>query len=818
MDQKLMINEGGAGRGSSRVRAVTLALSIILLVLEAVGCGSSSGPIIVQAPNPPAHSNIKPGSFFTPVPPALSPNTIWHQPLSGSASIMDAGRTFRPGAGETSAPILNHYFYLVNGVMANGQPLPIGAGAPAPSSTPVVLTVNGAAPNGATNPNGGGAVEVTPLSSGGPGAQLWKAVAASTPGHFYLRSAQSFTASQANIGTFNMLIGYGAPYPYTAGGGDAQALALDLGFLSGWGTAIYINQQFSPTGDASAFQQWTYDNATGQLTNVQAGGQLYNSSEAAGVASQGPAPANQWYTYPNYFLEQVVSQPNSSPPFPAFSSNAGSGTDAAGQQAAYDYISAQVLGPGVTLGCFYEETSYTGIRCDYINLSATSILTTCAANTSSLSPPVNPGSFNGVPISGADWSAVYPQLHAECQYAADVQVMFNGFNTVLNFVFNQDSDAITPLAIDVGLSASQKLQVVPIDLVEGMVYTILNAFGGIAGGQIGIGLGILANLISTATTSVLASPRETLSQKVATTVGNLYSDLGQQFLALQQQENNGENAILEDWGRLSQIGPQSEIAGYNGLGLSSAIISDIETQAIQGYKVAVMQQLMPLAYLLDASFANLGTPTGLNTSSYNNYSYSTFGSNSENNNQSNFNNSPSLQVMQTDIFGNGADPFEVFNAINGWAPLTVNFAGGINCSIAAITLFNATANDFAVSITPSEGTIALPGTNQVSCECSWSGPELRPYGYVTLYAGANTSAEHLQDTVDISLGGARAGSLSVGGSGFCSDSASLDVSATPAAGFGFAGVQKQVPVAHNGDGGVWATIYQASTSFVMVYP
>jgi hypothetical protein len=790
--------------GSHRFIGSALVLFLPLLV---AACGSSSN----GSPSVRPAVHIKPGSYFAPVFPRLSPNTVWHQSLDGKTS-MD-GKTIEMAADAedstttANAPAFNHYFYVVNGVMSNGEPLPVGAGAPIPSSSPMVLTVNGNAPAGATSPNGGQSLGVAPLGSVANGAQLWKAVGASTAGYFYLRSAQSFTASQANIGTFNMLIGYGAPYPYSPESGSAQSLALDLGFISQFGPGIYINQQLSPSGDNSAFQQWIYDIATAQVTNLP-GGQLYESSPNTGVAAQPPAPANQWYTYPDYYLEQVVNEPNSNPPFPAFADNPNLGTDAAGEQAAYNYIGSQILGRGITLNCVYEGTAYTGIRCAYINLAATSLLTTCAANTSTLSPPLNPGSFNGVTISAADWATVYPQLHAECQYAADVQVMFDSFNTVLNFVFNQDSDAIVPLAADVGLSASQKLGVVPIDIIEGMLYTILNAFGGIAGGQLGIGIGMVANLMATATTSALAAPHETLSQKLATTVGNLYNDLAQQFLALQQQENNGENAILEDWGRLSAIGPRSEISGYNGLGISSSNISNIETQAIQGYKVAVMQQLMPLAYLLNASYANLGTPAGLNTTDYNNYSFSTFGSNTENNNSSSFNNSPSLQVMQTDIFSNGANPFEVFNAINGWAPLTVNFAGGINCSIAAITLFNATGIDFSVSIAPTEGTIALPGTNQVSCECSWSGAELRPYGYLTLYAGANTSAEHLQDTVTISSNGVRAGSLSIQGSDFCSDNANLSVSATPSAGFNFAGVNKQVPVAHNGDGGVWATIYQ----------
>jgi hypothetical protein len=47
------------------------------------------------------------------------------------------------------------------------------------------------------------------------------------------------------------------------------------------------------------------------------------------------APGNQWYPYPNYFLEQVVTETNLSLPFPASAD--------AGQCAAYNYISTEIL-------------------------------------------------------------------------------------------------------------------------------------------------------------------------------------------------------------------------------------------------------------------------------------------------------------------------------------------------------------------------------------------------------------------------------------------------------------------------------------------
>ena len=118
--------------------------------------------------------------------------------------------------------------------------------------------------------------------------------------------------------------------------------------------------------------------------------------------------------------------------------------------------------------------------------------------------------------------------------------------------------------------------VVPIDIIEGLVYTLLSATGDPAAG-------VFANLMETAVNTTLASGQgQTLTQKLTTTVANLYTDLGNQLTAVMNQEYNGENAILMDWGRLQQIGPLTLVTGYNGLGLSTTDESNIESAAIKG--------------------------------------------------------------------------------------------------------------------------------------------------------------------------------------------------------------------------------------------
>jgi len=385
---------------SRRIVHAVVALAPALLVaamLNMGGCGGSSNSNSPQAGANPA---LMSGSVFVPVAPPLSPNTVGYSPsqaggmtssvqarLSVAASTIVQANLSAAAATSVAkaslsaavAPVvLDHFFYLVNG-SGLPTPAPNNVAAPAPSATAFVLTVNGLAPNGAPNPNGGTGVGLALLNPAANGTQLWKAVQASTPGYFYLRSAESFNTNSATLASPNFLVGIG--YNINSAGGST--VPLDLGYLSSWNTSIYLNQELELTSsgptDGSSFQQWSYDTSNAQLTNLKANGQLYYASPQAGVASQTPAPGNQWYTYPNYFLEQVVNEPNSSPPFPAPSvaTNSNGTTDVAGEQAAYDYISNAVLcGNGTvtcaasTQSCQMEGNIYAGIRCQYINLNA----------------------------------------------------------------------------------------------------------------------------------------------------------------------------------------------------------------------------------------------------------------------------------------------------------------------------------------------------------------------------------------------------------------------------------------------------------------
>ncbi|GEM_PF-3125511 len=772
-------SRGRANRTGLRFLCATIAIAC--LAAGVAGCGGSSDPSSSRPTSSPsatptatATPGPQPGAFFSPLAPPISPNTVWHSAVTSTQGQEAAA------ASPTATPVFDRYFYLVNGILSDGSPLPTGPGTSSLPSAPLVLTVTGAAPYGATAPNGATTVSLQAYSPSSGGSQMWKAVAGPTAGSLYLRSAESFAVSQVNQYAPS-LIGPGAP-----------GMALDLGFGGPLNlqAAIYSNQQNSPSGDNSGFQQWSYDPATAQITNLSANGQLYNSSGGVGVASQAPAPGNQWYAYPSYFVGTIVDEPNSNPPFPAAAD--------AGQAAAYEYISNL---PGLDVGgvgCNYEGTAYTGIRCEYTIVTTSKALTNCFSAVSSATPP---SSYNGTPISPADWSAVASQIENECSDAVAVQNLFDYYNQIFDFVFINAGDQVANLLTDVKLSSNQSLTVAaPLELVEGVLYTLLNV-------SKNTGAGVVANLMAAAVNTALAVPQNTLNDKLSTTAGALYGALSTSFQQVNAGALSAENAILQDWGRLQQIGAATNIVGYNGLGLNSNDVGGLENQTLSAYELMIMEQLMPVAYNPWITFASKGAPTGLNTSNYNNFSYATFGSNTQNNNSSTFLKNPSLKVMQTDIFDNGADPFEVFNALNGWSSFKVDINQGDSqyCRMITIALFNATPNFFTINIAPSKGLIAFPGCNQVTCTQGWGGAELRPYGYLTLYAQSNGSK--LEDTVDIYSGATLAGSLTVQGDSFCSNGGNLSGSIKPAAGFSFTQLGVLNP-RHSGDGGVWTTIYQ----------
>ena len=551
---------------------------------------------------------------------------------------------------------------------------------------------------------------------------------------------------------------------------------------------------------------------------------------------------SQWYIYPDYFLQKVVSQPNSSPPFPAPSTNAALGTDAAGEEAAYDWFSFQILAPPPPLDttwvsptCIYEGTSYSGIRCEYYNLSSTPTLETCASTALSWEgssfPPDN-YEVNGidVPISQADWAAVLPQLHAECQYAADVQGLYSSYNTIFTTVFMDNSSQLLNLATDAGVASTATISTVPQQLIEGIIYSVLSATGD-------VGAGLFANLMETATNTAAAMGNSALSTPLTDTVENLYTSLGTQLQVLNVATSNGENLILEDWGRLSQIGPRTEVTGYNGLGLTAGEEQSIEAKAEGGYALMFLNQLLPVNYGMSLSVGRNSTsppyynsPSNFAPPSYDQFNYLSFGSAAPSAwnvgsvyllNWKDGNPGYPQQAAITDLQDNGADPFEYVNGINLWRNETLTYEN-IGCSSVVVTLYNASPQDLWIYATASEGVLSAPGTdffygdvtNQNPIGATQGAYELRPFGYATFFAMPNDDTHpSLSMTVSISEtyeGPDLAAGFEVSNPGCSYGSISVS-NASATNGYQLSGPNViQPPKNVVEPGGVWAVVYNSS--------
>jgi len=207
-----------------------LLLLMITLGAVAAGCGSSDDAPPAMSPTPTATVTVT-------------------RPLAQAIAVP------MPVTSESTLP---RWFFLVNG---SSVPIPLV------SFTPSVLTVNGAGPAGAPNPNSGTTVglaplnfvpdpspqpmpmaETTPVPFTITGAPVWLALPGTQSGYFTLRSGASFTVDTTNNTVGSLMLGYGATEAF-----------LDLGYLPTWDAAIFLDQSTSPTGDNSCFQQWSYD-------------------------------------------------------------------------------------------------------------------------------------------------------------------------------------------------------------------------------------------------------------------------------------------------------------------------------------------------------------------------------------------------------------------------------------------------------------------------------------------------------------------------------------------------------------------------------
>lgn len=705
--------------GARRELLLMLAATAVGLV-AAAGCGSSGGGFPVVAPT------------ATPTPVPLAPAKA--VPLV-----------------ETTDPNLPHWFILVNG---NSVPSPMAL------FTPTVLTVNGTGPAGSPNPNSGTGVGLAPMNfvanpvgQASPaavptavpfpftGAQVWLAAPGTQSAYDYLRSGESFTADRTNNPVGSLMLGYGA-----------TEAVLELGYLPSWSTAIYLDQSASPTGDNSCFEQWSYDTSTAQLTSCN-GGQLYDNTGTVAVGSGTSSPGNQWYPLPNYELVQIVTAPNSSPSFPAGTTN---------EQNAYTWVSQQIGDSGtctvtVGVGANQQSLSFSGVRCEYQNNNFNPAQT--QLNIDNLQyPSATPSPY----FAASDLKNVQTQLNSELTDVGGVQALFKNVNKVMATVFWENTNTLTKVTADLGVSATAKPHAVAAQIVEGSLYTFLSALGTIAAPA--------ANVMQAAfDTTAVSQP--SFTQEVGGTVAALAGNLNTQFNYLSDGLTLDYNTIVYDWGRLSVVGPETQQSGYWGLAWPDTLTGIIVPYMVNGYQITVMKALLPLVYNLHPVVGQTSASAnpygaGTNPPSYAQYAWD-FGSGATTaaptSTQTDWHgyynqgywetgavthSYPDSTVMQSDLLDLGANPVEIFSGINGWSGNgtgTVYYLN-LSCMGVAVTLFNGTPADLWVNYTTKQGEVSGPGndfgavfaqgfssTYKLGGLKGTAWAELRPYGYTTVF-------------------------------------------------------------------------------------
>ena len=670
----------------------------------------------------------------------------------------------------TTDPNLPRWFFLVNG---NSVPSPIA------QFTPSVLSVNGAGPPGAPNPNGGTLAALAPMTfvtkpvpQASPsavattvpfpftGAQVWQAVPGTEPGYVNLRSGESFAVDTTNNPVGSLMLGYGATEA------NLELGVLGAGTVSAYHPAIFLDQSDSPTGDNSAFEQWSYDTSTAQLTDRYIGGQLYSSGGSSlGVGGGSTAPGNQWYAVPNYHLLAVTTRENDSPLFPPWINN---------QQAAYNWISEQpgvdATGPcnPVLVGVGINQTAtgqcFTGVRNEYQNSNFNATATN--ATIQGLQYPA----ADSPPFAPADLTAVQSQLNLELTYVADVQSMFANVRTVIATVFWQNTNTLAKVITDLDVSQDAHPLAVAAQIAEGTLYTLLSAAGNIEGGAVA---GVVANILQTVfDTTAVTQP--TFEQEVGGTVGELAGNLNTQFNYMSDALTLDYNTIVYDWSRLSEVGPETQQTGYWGLFWPDTLTGIVVPYMVNGYEISVMKALLPLTYnlheVVGQTSADVKFP-GISSSafppSYAQYAWdfgsgsttTSVGGNGTTNWAGYYNQGfwetggfgaaffkyPDSTVMQDDLLNLGANPFEVFSGIDGWGggAGTVYYPN-LSCEGVVVSLFNDTSSDLWVNYTTKQGEESGPGDNYGGVFDSDFGyglggrkgtawAELRPFGYSTMY-------------------------------------------------------------------------------------
>lgn len=662
-----------------------LAMSVAMLAIATVigGCGGSSGggAMPILTPSPTAAPSPVPSSGLQ-IPQSLLKVPVSRCAAHGeySADAPCAVPAPQPGApvpAATASPsVVPQWFQIVYAPTLR-------------SRTPLVLNVANNTAAGAEN------IILWPQQPNSRN-ELWE----------YTQSGQFVSA----VGDY----WYNT---FTSPKSPAQPMVISM--VPDTGIVSEPSQAGTLEGGGDKFQQWNSTPVcpTAQcdrgapIQNKLTGGYLYAPSGAEGTpVTLASTSQSQWVFWPPRTVQRILNQTNE--PFPTFSG---------GERAAYDYISAKI-GYG-TNSCCYEGQgtqctggqSLTGVRCQYRSLDAG--LATIQGNMNNLKQPSA--------VSTPDWRNTKLQLNTELTDADEVQSLYGQYDKFYTNVFLDNQDLLNLMISDASITAAEEsttmAQGKTIALLEGVLYTAIEGFGGLFSGGVAAGIGAIGNLMETGINGALASGTVS-NQNFQTAVSTLWSQMLIDFDNIQIATSQNATSILEDWGRLKAVSALIRSTGPDSLALTETIEAQLETALQPGFEVAAMKILLPAKYALvplpqtitenliqyvadpPPSYDYLQTSFNGNDQTYN-FSAITSGAN-----EGHFVEPyPGQAAIQNDLLNNGVSQQALFNNLNGWTfPLSwttweAPIATPTGCESLLVSVINQTPNNLLLFLTGNHG-------------------------------------------------------------------------------------------------------------------
>lgn len=507
------------------------------------------------------------------------------------------------------------------------------------NGTPVVFDVQDA------NPNTGAPIIGFPQKSSGIENQLWELQPAPSG------SQGSFLVSQLNGNVVDIL-----------NGADSVGATLDSFPMKSSGAS---NQLWTLDGDGFITSQLD----TSMVIEFPEGGDASGGTAVLQINKKGATSNQQWSRVPDYPLEDVLRMKGTGyPPFTA------------GQRAAYDAINTQL---GVA-----------DLRAQYLN------------DNKEISKALLVGLERPSAVQPDDWAAVMAQLAKELQAVADVRLLF--FNFILFYTdLTVDQQArLNQAAVDADMDTGTVVTSSWIILVEALIAGFLSLI------TFEVGLGITIGAIaSSAATMISGVTNRVLSEQVISdkdlvfqeALSSLWSSLAQNFEALLVEIPSQRDDILLNWNKLALVEERINASGPTALKWNGRANGELIEKAGVVYTVFALQQLLPTRFEIKTwTQVDSLTPVGFPSDAP---SFAVYSEQTDNGlltvsvMQDDQGLYPGEDALVQDLWDNGVQQSDVFNARNGWQDFQIVQQSYTSATM-VLNLVNQTGTQLTVVATP----------------------------------------------------------------------------------------------------------------------